>query len=237
MNGQALVADGPIFPNSWAYYDTNERYSYDPGLAIELLKDSEYLIPFEGGEVRMKDGVALSFDLIHIDDEVHSNVAKMIQAYWLKIGVDVSLIPMDGETMMVSHLETRNYQAALIDLNLMRTPDPDPYPFWHQSQIINGQNYSMWDDRRASEYLEKARVTTIRADRERLYRNFQVHFGRELPALPLYFPVYTYVVDAEVGGINIGSIYDLSDRFANISDWYLVSRLEVQEPDLPTDTP
>ena len=29
-------------------------------------------------------------------------------------------------------------------------PDPDPYPFWHQSEATGGQNYSQWDNRTAS---------------------------------------------------------------------------------------
>ncbi len=56
-------------------------------------------------------------------------------------------------------LASRTYQAALVDLNLSRTPDPDPYPFWHQAEATGGQNYSQWDNRAASEYLEQARVT------------------------------------------------------------------------------
>ncbi len=234
LNGQALIADGPIFPNSWAYYENTERYPYDPGLAIDMLRNADYVIPAEGGNIRSKDGVILSFELIHLNDVAHTAVANMVKEYWAAIGVNVSLVALDSETMVTAYLETREYDAALVDLNLMRTPDPDPYPFWHQSQINNGQNYSNWNDRRASEYLEKARVTPERVDRERLYRNFQVHFSRELPALPLYFPVYTYFVDAEVGGINFGSVYDQSDRFKNIEEWYLISRLEVQEPIPPT---
>lgn len=238
LNGQGLVANGPIFPNSWAYYsETVETYDFDPGLAVKLLQEAGYIIPSEGGSVRVKDGVFLSFEMIHLDDTVHTQVAEMVQTYWAAIGVDVKLVAVDAELMMDGYLEPRDYEVALVDLNLMRTPDPDPYPFWHQSQMTSGQNYSMWNDRRASEYLEKARVTIERSDRERLYRNFQVHFSRELPALPLYFPVYTFAVDAEVGGISIGSIYDPSDRFMNISDWFLVSRLEVQELETPEITP
>jgi peptide/nickel transport system substrate-binding protein len=121
-------------------------------------------------------------------------------------------------------LDTRLYQAALVDLNLSRSPDPDPYPFWHQAQISGGQNYARWDDRQASEYLEQARITVDLADRQRLYNNFQVRFSTELPALPLYYPVYTYAVTADVQGVSIGPLFDISDRFSNITNWYLITR-------------
>src|SRR5260370_20823494 len=88
----------------------------------------------------------------------------------------------------------RAYDAAWGELNLVRVPAPDPYPFWHQTEATGGQNYTQWDNRPASEYIEQARVNTDFEARTRLYRNFQVVFAKELPALPLYYPVYSYGV-------------------------------------------
>jgi peptide/nickel transport system substrate-binding protein len=86
-------------------------------------------------------------------------------------------------------------------------PDPDPYPFWHQAEAVGGQNYSGWDNRAASEYLEQARVTADYSLRAKLYRNFQVVFAKELPALPLYVPVYSYGVDVQVQ-CAVGPLYE-----------------------------
>jgi peptide/nickel transport system substrate-binding protein len=104
---------------------------------------------------------------------------------------------------------------------LSRTPDPDPYPFWHKTQATNGQNYSMWNDRQASEYLEQARIIVDPTERARLYRNFQVRFVNEMPALPLYHPMYTYAVDNQIQGVRMGPLFDSSDRFSTILSWYL----------------
>jgi peptide/nickel transport system substrate-binding protein len=111
-----------------------------------------------------------------------------------------------------------------VDLNLSRTPDPDPYPFWHQAEAAGGQNYSQWDNRAASEYLEQARITADYDLRAKLYRNFQVVFAKELPALPLFVPVYTYGVDAQVQGVQVGALYEPSDRLATFTRWYLLTR-------------
>jgi len=43
-----------------------------------------------------------------------------------------------------------------------------------------------------------------------------------MPAIPLYFPVYNYAVDYSVQGISIGPIYDSSDRFNSITNWFLI---------------
>ncbi|MFN8425624.1 MAG: peptide ABC transporter substrate-binding protein, partial [Anaerolineales bacterium] len=156
LSGQAIIADGPILPNSWAYYDGTERFEYNPEEAIRLLKDEGYEIPSGGGEVRAKDGKPLAFTLLHPDDALHTNIAQMIQSQWAKIGVRVDLQAMPYDQLVLNSLTSRAYQAALVDINLSRTPDPDPYPFWHQAEATAGQNYSQWDNRPASEYLEQA---------------------------------------------------------------------------------
>ena len=237
LKGQAILADGPILPNSWAYHDGIERFEYDPDESIRLLKSEGYVIPAEGGDVRGKDGILLSFGMVHPDDVLHTRIAEMIQEQWAGIGVRVELQAVPYDRLATDFLVTRRYQAALVDLNLARTPDPDPYPFWHQAESTGGQNYSQWDNRAASEYLEQARVTTDYTLRTRLYRNFQVVFAKELPALPLFAPVYSYGVDAEVRGVQVAALYDPSDRLATFSNWYLLTRRALEQTAVPTSAP
>ncbi|MBI5297015.1 MAG: peptide ABC transporter substrate-binding protein [Chloroflexi bacterium] len=237
MQGQAIIADGPILPGSWAYYDGIERIEYDPDAAASLLKSEGYLIPAAGGDVRAKDGISLTFTLLHPDDGFHTQIAQTIQANWGRIGVQVELQPVPYDRMVSDYLAPRNYQAALADLTVSRTPDPDPYPFWHQAEATGGQNYSQWDDRTASEYLEAARVQTDFAARTRLYHNFQVIFAKELPSLLLYYPVYTFAVDGQVQGVQVAPMYDTSDRLAFITDWFLVTRRSLEQTPEPPIAP
>jgi peptide/nickel transport system substrate-binding protein len=237
LQGQAFVADSPILPGSWAYFDGIEKFEYDPEAAISLLKSEGYVIPAGGGNVRAKDGVPLAFTLIHPDDPVHTRIAQAIQTQWAQIGVAIQLQPQPYDQLVLTTLASRAFQATLVDLNLSRTPDPDPYPFWHQAEAVGGQNYSGWDNRTASEYLEQARVTADYALRAKLYRNFQVIFIRELPALPLYIPVYSYGVDAQVKGVQIGPLYEPSDRLNNFASWYLLTRRAIDPGTSPTTTP
>ena len=235
LSGQAILADGPIFPGTWAYYDGVEHIDYDPTAAINLLKSASYSIPATGGDVRSsKDGKSLEFTLLYPDDKLHAAIANTIQSNWAELGVKVNLEAVAYDTLVNDRLVSRNYQAALLDLNLMRTPDPDPYPFWHQSEITGGQNFSQWDNRTASEYIEQARVNPDFNARARLYRNFQVIFARELPALPLYYPVYSYGVSQTVQNVQIPPLFDTSDRFLTISDWYLVTRRALEAVSTPT---
>ncbi len=237
MKGQAIIADGPILPGSWAYYEEIEHFEYDPDAAAALLKEEGYVIPAGGGDVRAKDGQFLTFALIHPDDEVHTKIAQAIQSDWALIGVQVDLQAVTYDSLVNDFLASRNYQAALADLNTLRTPDPDPYLFWHQSEATGGQNYSQWNNRSASEYIETARIEADFDSRLRLYRNFQVTFTKDMPSLPLYYPVYSYGVDAQVQGVQVAPMYDTSDRLALINDWYLVTRRTLEQTPVPTAAP
>jgi peptide/nickel transport system substrate-binding protein len=229
LAGQAIVADGPILPETWAYYEGIERIPYDPDLAVKMLKEAEYTVPATGGNVRAKEGIVMAFTLVLPDQEPYLTVAKAIQEYWSKIGVKADLKSVPYQELLTDYLEPGKYQAALVDLDQGRTPDPDPYPFWHQSQITGGQNYSHWDDRQASEYLERARVKDDLAERTKLYRNFQVRWTNQMPALPLYYGVYSNAIDSQVQGVRIGPMFDTPDRFTTLLEWYFTSR-DVAEP-------
>jgi peptide/nickel transport system substrate-binding protein len=230
LNGQAVIATGPVFPKTWAYFDGLEQKSYDPEQALEMLKEAGYTIPAEGGNIRTKvteeeETIRLAFTLLYPDDEEHAAIAEVAQENWAKLGLEVNLEAVSYEELISTHLENRDYQAALVDINLSNTPDPDPYPFWHQTQTTGGQNYAIWNDQRASEYLEQARIIPDPVERTRLYRNFQVRFSDQVPALLLFYPMYTYGVSDDVNGVRIGPIFQPSDRLETVTDWYLYSEL------------
>ncbi|MGZ9226621.1 MAG: peptide ABC transporter substrate-binding protein [Anaerolineales bacterium] len=237
LQGQAVITDGPILPGSWAYHDGIEHFEYNPDEAINVLKSEGYVIPAEGGDVRAKEGNPLVFTMLHPDDTLHTQIAQAIREEWAVIGVRLDLQAVPYDQLAADFLASHDFQAALIDLNLSRTPDPDPYPFWHQAEATGGQNYSQWDNRPASEYLEQARVTADYTLRTRLYRNFQVVFAKELPALPLFAPVYSYGVDAQVEGVQVPSLYDPSDRLATFANWYLLTRRALEPAETPTTQP
>ena len=224
LDGQGVIADVPVLPNNWSYYSSVSRVDQDVAAAENLLKEADYTLEEEGATVRSKDGQPLSFRMLHPNDAYHTQLAQAIQSDLEKIGVEIELVPVSYDALILDHLQPLTYEAALIDINYSRSPDPDPYPFWDQAQQTGGQNYSQWENRIVSQYLEEGRVLLDTGERAKLYRNFQVVFSEELPALPLFYPVYNFAVDKSVQGIRLGSWYDTSDRFSNISEWYLLAQ-------------
>ncbi|HQF61636.1 MAG TPA: ABC transporter substrate-binding protein [Anaerolineaceae bacterium] len=226
LNGQAILADGVILPGTWAYHEGLGQVTYDPTTALQMLKEEDYILADENATVRSKEDKLLQFTLLYPDTVQHRAIAERIQADWESLNVGVILEAVPYDQLIQDRLASHNYQAALVDLNLSRSPDPDPYPFWDQVQATGGQNYAQWNNNMASEHLENARVAVDISERMRLYNNFQVIFTDELPALPLYYPVYTYAVRNDVQGVRMGPLFDSCDRFASVLDWYLVAPQE-----------
>ena len=237
LRGQAISVDGPVLPGTWAYLAGSSPVEYDPAAAQKALDSAGYVSDPQQGNLRAKDGQALHFTLSYPDDAEHKALAQAIQSDWKALGVQVDLEPLPYDQLINQRLATHNYQAALADIDLSRSPDPDPYPFWDQFQIDSGQNYAQWDDKVASEYLEQARITVDLTQRTRLYHNFQVIFAQQLPALPLFNPVYTFAVDRHIQGIRLGPLFDSSDRFNGIDSWTYVAQIPTQLPLLITATP
>jgi peptide/nickel transport system substrate-binding protein len=229
LDGQAILANSPLLVGSWAYSPPLESFEYNPEEAIKILRGNGYGLPVNGGLVREKEGTQLSFELIHPDDLEHTALAEMIQEDWAEMGVEVTLLPIPADAIVRDYLVPRNYQVALVDLTYYGSPDPDPYPFWHQAMTTTGQNFSEWDDRRASEYLERARVTPNHFERTRLYKNFQIHFSREMPAIPMFYRIFNYPIDQQVRGVQLGPLYDPADRFDQVYLWSLDTGTVVEE--------
>lgn len=221
LRGQALVVHNPLIPGTWAYDANVPRYEYDPDTAGGLLDEAGWRLLREESIVRRKEGKPLAFTLLASSEPERFAVAQMLAEQWAAIGVSVT-VETASSLKVREALDRRDFEAILVHLSL--PGDPDPYPFWHQTQIGSGQNYAGFDHRRMSEVIEQARVIVNRERRQELYYEFQEIFAHEVPALLLYVPVYTYGVDERIHNVQIGPLVYPSDRFHTISDWWIVPR-------------
>ena len=221
LKGHALVAHSPIIPGTWAYADSVPRYEYNPDRAAELLDGAGWVRQAVGDRLRRKGGQWFAFTLLTSSDPDRINVAQALAQHWVALGITVT-VQTASPLEVREALESRDFEAILIDMTL--PGDPDPYPFWHETQADSGQNYSGFVNRRASEILELARIEAglNREKRLELYHEFQDIFAQEVPALLLYLPIYTYGVGQRVHNVQIGPLMHPSDRFRTIADWWIV---------------
>lgn len=219
LNGQALVANGPILPWSWAYDPNQPKLDYSPDLATSLLDQAGW-IDADGDGVREKEGSPLAFTLLTNEDPAKIAVARALSQQWQQIGVAVTVEPAGHG--LGEQLDQRDYQAALAEVLL--AGDPDPYPFWHQTQVEDGQNYPGWNNTDASVLLEEARTIQDQGHRNDFYFEFQRIFATEVPSIVLFYPTYTYGVSQEIHGVQLPNLSNPSDRFRTVTDWYTLTR-------------
>jgi len=219
LAGQALVAHTPVIPGTWAYKDDIPHYEHAPDKANGLLNNAGWVQRAADGGWRSQNGQRLAFTLLTSSEPERIGVAKMLAEQWATIGVTVT-VKVASPLEVREALENRDFEAIFVHLAL--PGDPDPYPFWHETQVENGQNYAGFVHRRISEIVEQARVIVNREKRQKLHYEFQELFAEEVPALLLYLPVYTYGVDERIHNVQIGPLMHPYDRFHTVADWWLV---------------
>ncbi len=219
LNGQGVVASGPIHPWSWAFNPDYPADEFDPLKANAMLDEAGW-IDSDGDNIREKNGQQLAFNLLVHDTSDRIALAQALTEHWRQIGIGVNIELVEGN--LGSRLTQGDYHAVIADIRL--SGDPDPYPLWHQSQIDVGQNYAGWSHDRASELLVEARSLTDTGPRNDLYYEFQEIFAEEVPSLILYYPVYTYGLSQDVLNVQLGPLAQPSDRFRTITDWTILTR-------------
>ncbi len=227
---QALPAITPLFPGTWAYNDAVQPIPYDPTLAAQLLDEAGWVLE---GNMRQREGTPLAFTLLVSSDPTDRAIGEAVVAQWRALGVGVTLRTLAPE-VLIERLQTsteqgRDFDAALVMLGQGRLADPDPYPFWHETQIAEGQNYSGLADRDISEALEIARKDPNGVRRAELYRDFQRWFVEQAAAILLYNPLYHYAVSCQVQGVDLMIFVDPSDRFRDLHEWRILSPQQAAE--------
>jgi len=224
LMGQAVIPHTPLLPGTWAYSTADvQTYAYNPQLALDLLAQAGWQRTTVAEPLHNAEGVPLAFSLMTANDEQDLAVAREIVRQWARIGVSATVQAVPPLALS-GLLDSRSYHAALV--HLIIPGDPDPYPLWHETQTLpgQGQNYTGFQNRRISEIIEQARITVNPNRRLELYREFQRLFMEEVPAFPLYVPVYTYAIDVRVNGDQMGPLMRTGDRFRTIADWYVLQR-------------
>lgn len=220
LYNQAVVADTPIPRLSWAYTYGAETlgaaWIYQPDEAIQELNVLHSRYAEEG-----QTTYDFSFTILTLDDPAMISMANEMSAQWEHIGVNVSVESV-SEDVFNRRIDAGEFEAAIVEFSKAGNADPDVYGFWHEGQHPNGMNYGGVNSIFISEPLELARRDHNGINRRIHYNNFQREFINRVIAIPLYTPLYSYVVDRSIDGIQLGFIGTSADRFVTLRDWVKV---------------
>ncbi|MEI6221983.1 MAG: ABC transporter substrate-binding protein [bacterium] len=172
-------------------------------------------------EVRKKNDKPLSFSLVTDDSMENLKIVNYLQETWKKLGVEANVQIFYQMSFIQDYVQPRNFEAALLKVNL--GSDPDQYPLWHSSQSDRegSFNFSGYKRTDVDELLEDARRLDDAKLREEKYQLFEKAILHDNPAIFLYSPYYIYGVDKNFKGIETDTISQPSERFSSVSNWYL----------------
>jgi peptide/nickel transport system substrate-binding protein len=226
LSGYGDTINGPLPPGTIGYTQPNMSTSTHR----EALSQAKTLLEKNGWSYDSKQKVytkgsgakkqILSFTLTTAQTPELTAAAKILQQNWENLGAKVNLKFAQSGALNQQIIRPRDYQALLF--GQITGHNPDLYAFWDSSQRLDpGLNVAMFTSTKADKLLESARAISDLTQRAKKYQDFSGILQSEHPAVFLYTPDFTYIVPNNLKGIHLGAVSVSSERFSNISNWYL----------------
>lgn len=220
--GAAEQAFGPILPGHLGYHEQipgAEMNIYDVGAAKSLLDEAGFKLDPETGFRKDDQDRILSLRLVTNSFSPNIRVAEMLKSMWEELGIQIVLSIEAIADLEENFIRPRNYELLLFSENV--GADPDPFPFWHSSQVRDpGLNLTTFSNGAADKLLVDARINQPAESRAEKYRKFQEIFVGDVQAIFLNRSVFVYNVPTKIKGVNLNTVVTPADRFADIETWY-----------------
>jgi len=230
LQGHGIPITNPVPPGFIAIEsaDASPTLSTDNDTRIEQAKT----ILQKGGWEQNEEGawekeideeeVTLAITIATENSDLFDRTATAIASRWSELGVQVSVDQFERADLVQAIIRPRSFQALLFGNDVGRAVDL--YPFWHSSQKDDpGLNIAQYTNIDTDALLEKARIDTDENTRAQTLAEFTAVIEEELPALFLFTPTFSYVLDKNVSASSMVRISKPSERFANITQWHITA--------------
>ena len=217
-DGRGSVADEFVPSSSWAFVRDVPRPTFSPAETRAALDAADW-VDHDGDGIRDKAGVVLRFSIATSDEPPRLAAARQIAEDLANVGmrVDVRAVPFAELVDQVAR--QRDFDALLVGITVGN--DPDPYPFFHSSQVADpGDNFSGYSTLAMDRLLEEARRTVDQAKRRELFAQVWNAIAADVPVVFLYYTDYLYAQSRAVHGFRVAPVNDPPQRFWNVEDWY-----------------
>lgn len=173
------------------------------------------------------DGKRLILRLVTAQEPpIFLQVAEEVRKQWLEAGAKVVI-----ETYSMADLQEkitkRDYDILLFGQNLGY--NLDAFPFWHSSQAETGLNLSNYRSLEADNLLVSVRTTFDERTKQELLDKLKKIIAEDTPAVFLYNPTHSYMIDQAVRNVDLGKLSSHSDRFTDLLNWYLKEDYELTD--------
>ncbi len=225
-NGQGKPINSPILAQHVSGIpEATIRYNQDE--ARRILDAAGWAVD-PATNIRAKGGTQLAFTLATNDFTLNAKTAELLSNQWQQIGVKVTLNILPTRELTENLIRPRTFDALLFAQKL--GADPDPFIFWHSSQVRNpGLNLSGYANINADKLMSEARAATDKDIRDEQYRQFHDVISADVPAIFLVQNVYSYALDDMIQGMNLKSLSDITVRFYDLPNWYIETKRTFQK--------
>jgi peptide/nickel transport system substrate-binding protein len=216
--GIGTPSSSPVAPGSWAYDKQYDNTAPDLTAAKKLLADAGW-VPQPTTGILQRNGGEFRFTIRTDNDPTRVAIAEEITKELEPLGIRATVASTTFSVLRRDFLEERKYDAAVAVWS--QGADPDPYFGWHSSQMgTAGLNLANFADTVADELIAKGRTTNGLDVRKDVYRQLQEVWTELAPSVVIAYPQYVYAHSSSIEGMNIGVLFDGSQRFADVSKWH-----------------
>lgn len=218
-DGRGSVADEFVPSTSWAFVRDVPRVTMSIADAKAMLDAADWK-DHDGDGIRDKAGVPLKFSISTSDEPARLAAARQIADDLGNIGISVQIRAVGFAELVDKVARRRDFDALLVGITVGN--DPDPYPFFHSSQVNDpGDNFSGYSTLATDRLLEQARRTADQSKRRDLFGQVFKAIASDVPVVFLYYSDYLYAQSKVLHGFRVAPVNDPTQRFWNVEDWYV----------------
>jgi peptide/nickel transport system substrate-binding protein len=190
MRDAARAAASVLPPESWAYDDRVQQYSYDPAKARQLLDAAGY---------PARNGVRFHLTMKTSTEESSRAMAAVFQQQLHDVGIALDIRSFEFATFFsdVTHGEFQVYSLRWVGGN----EDPDIFQYVFHS--AGGANRQFYRNPRVDALIDKARMETDQNARKQDYAELQQILAQELPYINLWYFDNVVVYSKRVGDLEL----------------------------------
>jgi peptide/nickel transport system substrate-binding protein len=198
--GSARIISGPWAPDSPAYDASVTPLPFDPNEAEELLTRAGWR-DTNGNGTRDRAGREFEFDLLV---SAGSNAGRQIDEIFAeqlaRAGIRARIRPLEWATF-TDRVDSGAYEAATLGW-AAADPNPDPFPYWHSSQVPpRGVNIANYSNPSADRLMEEAHRELDPEKREAIYHRLHRVFREDPPVVFIVNATQKYAFRRRVRGL------------------------------------
>lgn len=217
LSGTALQIESPFIDRELSAQTNQNNFNIEEAKLI--LENAGWKISADSG-LRSKSGQIFQFTITTNEGTANIKAANYLAEHWENLGANININVIPNKDFSNNIIRPRNFDALIFAQQL--GADPDPFGFWHSSQIKDpGLNITGFNNQAADKLISQARNTTDNSIRKTKYQEFAGLLGSEIPAIFLNQSNYIYALNIEIKGLESKILFDPVFRFSNIHKWYI----------------